>query len=394
MDLPILDIISTCYELSKKGEEYSQEVKDLRIALECLKTALETFESPDELPENFKNDLNESVTEATEMLQSSKAKPSFWSNIRSMLPGSDLEKLRDISQDLKNKSSNLGLLIGASNTKKKRKMETDLDRASKRIKREEMATKKEYTYDATVAADLDPDNMETLVDDGGEILHGLDQTAFSLKPIGETPIMEKLEETDFEDKFATWEEPHVIIERRQFAGHLINKLIGYISKQHCHIEGKRSVQKEEEEEEKDEENFPKPASMGNKLKVPDGKSSKPKTPEGKGKKAEDKGSAEKKEKNGDEANGEDKKDPNDSDDSGFVTPGEDDEEEKPEPKQKIIEEFSITDSSANGTYLNGKRLKKGIATVLESGDIIGIIMKKPANKELVFGFKFLDGHGN
>ena len=91
------------------------------------------------------------------------------------------------------------------------------------------------------------------------------------------------------------------------------------------------------------------------------------------------------------------------------------QEEVQENSNKMIEEkapmynyeYTLTDLSTNGTYyLKGynlpenvgpgvelctdfNKLSKNETVNLEHGDIIGLIMKKPLNKKVIFGFQFL-----
>ena len=60
------------------------------------------------------------------------------------------------------------------------------------------------------------------------------------------------------------------------------------------------------------------------------------------------------------------------------------------------EVFEIEDFSTNGTYLNGKKLEKGIRTAIKNNDEIGIvvILDEPLKKEgiLMLGYIFRDSH--
>lgn len=50
--------------------------------------------------------------------------------------------------------------------------------------------------------------------------------------------------------------------------------------------------------------------------------------------------------------------------------------------------FTLTDTSGNGTYKNGKLVGKNRSTTLQDGDTIGILMTKQGPPEIELGYVF------
>lgn len=118
--MDILDIISTVIEFSQKEEEFSDEIKTVRATLESLQLTIKQVDRK-QLPGHMTDILNENLEEARHLLKrvSSQKNPSWWTAFKNMLPGSDLQKLKERNQQLIHIINLLNLHLNATKSVKR-----------------------------------------------------------------------------------------------------------------------------------------------------------------------------------------------------------------------------------------------------------------------------------
>eukprot|EP01022_Parablepharisma_sp_SALTPOND_P028490 TRINITY_DN71046_c2_g1_i1.p2 TRINITY_DN71046_c2_g1~~TRINITY_DN71046_c2_g1_i1.p2 ORF type:complete len:285 (-),score=38.85 TRINITY_DN71046_c2_g1_i1:1002-1856(-) len=252
-----------------------------------------------------------------------------WKSIKNMLPGSELDQIKEINEKLLKTSTLLTLCIGAHQAAKKRPRETPAKPIQEVAKRKK-SEKKNLLTDTLVTISSSILEMPTLPEPVAELLVRSEQKKrkFVLRFVGEPEFVLLAKKSGIDVFEINKENLEHKIERAQFmlfpkyviARISIINSVKYIGKLHAVITMK--------EEEGRADNSP--------YKVKEGEYEIYETaPDG------------------------------------------------VELLNKTV--AKILDKSTNGTFVNGKKLEKGKEERLMNGDVIGLVMK--ANKEVSVGFQ-------
>jgi hypothetical protein len=95
--MEILDIISTVIDLTNKGSEYNEEMGQLNLTVVTLQKLLFNLEKINALDEYQMKTMREQLQEAREVLQKVSKQSNWWRNVKNMLPGSELNQIKDIN---------------------------------------------------------------------------------------------------------------------------------------------------------------------------------------------------------------------------------------------------------------------------------------------------------
>jgi len=394
--MDFLTIISTIIEFSEKEDEYSDEIKALRATLASLQLIMKQTDQHD-LPEHITTLLANGLRDANDLLKKVSLKTkSWWTTLRNMLPGSDLKKIKEKNQQLvhiinllnlhlnsrkKFKRSSTSNLVkraatshyiddeiisnmnGSVPTKKLKRSTFDNGDAIRRLSTYQCSPKMESRLTFSHLSTNSFNSYESIIDDEEE-KNGTGEFAFKLKLLCDMTLAQK--SRDCQELIRNWNDENQAVctfKRLKFFNLLENE-VQKLSREHAVIKASRKkndgLNAIQECEEKDEISGQieeeKPVESSTKM-----------------------------------------------------------QEEVNQNSNKMIEErspmynyeYTLTDLSTNGTYyLKGynipenvgpgvelstdfNKLSKNESVTLEHGDIIGLIMKKPINKKLIFGFQFL-----
>jgi len=99
--MDFLDIIGTIIEFSKKEEEFSDEIKTIRATLTSLQLIMRQVDQQ-ALPDHITQMLEENLKDSQDLLQKTSHNKSnaWWTSFKNMLPGSDLQKIKEKNQQL------------------------------------------------------------------------------------------------------------------------------------------------------------------------------------------------------------------------------------------------------------------------------------------------------
>ena len=95
--MEILDIISTVIDLTNKGSEYNEEMGQLNLTVVTLQKLLTNLEKINALDDYQMKTMREQLQEAREVLQKVSKQSNWWRNVKNMLPGSELNQIKDIN---------------------------------------------------------------------------------------------------------------------------------------------------------------------------------------------------------------------------------------------------------------------------------------------------------
>jgi len=417
--------------------------------------------------------LKEILEEAQAVMQKCSKKSSWWTNIRSLFPGSELSQIKELNEKLRNTASLMNFSINTATTLGNSQYQDSQNSSGKKPLKKKKAGHDDVMFSETLAMP-EPDDFtkETQPFTGF-----LTETAFSLEFFGTKEYEGIAKKCDINHMFATWSEPELKISRTMFS-EFPKSVITFISKDHTVIRGKYTETNTDSQSSLTQKApsqssltqkpnsqisvTQKPSSKRNSLlkpeleradtkKLPISKfstsdpselvmlkdplkklSSKRESlnsqPDTIAKKCI-KQAVNVKEENEKESKKEENKKERGKEEEVFLDavrgtdPEEEEKEEEcifqkrrtsssgglqsppdsffmtaPEEFQYLdtrVETFEIVDTSSNGTYLNGKKLKKGEVRELKSGDIIGIFPKvtgsKDPSKEFSIGYIFRDG---
>jgi len=394
--MDFLTIISTIIEFSEKEDEYSDEIKALRATLASLQLIMKQTDQHD-LPEHITTLLANGLRDANDLLKKVSLKTkSWWTTLRNMLPGSDLKKIKEKNQQLvhiinllnlhlnsrkKFKRSSTSNLVkrsatshyiddeiisnmnGSAPCKKLKRSTFDNGDAIRRLSTYQCSPKVESRLTFSHLSTNSFNSYESLIDDEEEKL-GTGEFAFKLKLLCDMSLVQRSKEC--QEISRNWNDDNQAVctfKRVKFLNLLENE-VQKLSREHAVIKATRKrndgLNAIEECDEKEEVSGlieeEKHAEASTQM-----------------------------------------------------------QEEVNHNSNKMIEEknpmyhyeYTLTDLSTNGTYyLKGctipeevgplvelsadfNKLSKNESVTLEHGDIIGLIMKKPINKKLIFGFQFL-----
>jgi len=449
--LEILDIINTILDLSTKSSEFSEEIANLNLTIRTIKTSLIPLSKSKRFEEQTQV-LKEILEEAQAVMEKCTKKTSWWTNIRSMFPGSELSQIKELNEKLRNTASLMNFSINTATTV--------ADSCSGRGSSEKKPIKKKKTGadDVMISETLampDPEDFTKETQPFPGILTG---TAFSIEFFGTKEYEGVAKKCDIHHIFTNWAEPEIKISRTMFS-EFPKSVITFISKEHAVILGKCSESTPcsqssltQKPSSKRPSTLKPELERANTKKIPNSKfapsdddelvlskdhlkkfnskrESIDSSKDGTGKKStkqvvqfkeEDKKErekeSEKEKKKGTQS--EKEKEKKEEEILVKINPGSDSEEDNLQKKRRTsssacilqsppdsffmtapdemqnldgrVETFEIVDSSSNGTYLNGKKLKKGEVKQLNSGDIIGILPKIMGSKEFSIGYIFRD----
>jgi len=111
--MEFLDLIGTILDYTQKGEEFSDEIKTIKATLHSLQLTIQEV-GQDHLPLHLSDMLQENLSDAEGLLSKTSQKTNWWKNIKNMLPGSDLHKLKDKNVQLQQCINLLNLHLNAN----------------------------------------------------------------------------------------------------------------------------------------------------------------------------------------------------------------------------------------------------------------------------------------
>jgi hypothetical protein len=389
--MDFLGLIGTIIEFSQKEDEYSDEIKAIRATLTSLELIMKQVDQHD-LPEHITKLLENSLADADELMKKISLKTkSWWTTLRNMLPGSDLQKIKEKNQQLVHIINLLNLHL---NSRKKFKRSATSNFAdempnlngsmpSKKLKTSTFSsTADSYSVRRLSTIQCSPkidsrltfsERMSTTSFDSVAAVEDEEEKpntgemAFKLKLLCDLSLVQRSSECP--DLLRFWNDENGAIctfKRLKFTNLLQNE-IQKLSREHAVIKATR--------------------------------------------KSNDGISAIKECNEQDEMSGPIEEEKQQPEPSTVMS------EENSQNSTKMIEEkqnskynyeYTLTDLSTNGTYYlkthnlpenvgpgvelsaDFLKLSKNEQVNLEHGDIVGLIMKKPFCKKLVFGFQFLN----
>ena len=139
-----------------------------------------------------------------------------WKTLKNMLPGSELNKIKEINEKLVKTSTLLTLCIGASRFEKRCREKMPKEKASaqngKRKKKEE-----KMMIDTLLTIPIGTLEMSTLPDPGSEMVPiPAGKPVFMLKFMGDPNLLEIARKNELDEIRVSVESPEFVIERAKF----------------------------------------------------------------------------------------------------------------------------------------------------------------------------------